>query len=182
MRVFQHLYVSHAASAFTEDDLAAISAECADGYRQVGMTGMMLYGCGVFVELLEGDPHYVAYMMDSIKSDARHTDFTTIIEGPASKRAFQDWTMHVLNTSPIGRDFVMTDAACLRRYLAFTPENDICKRTLAGLKYFRERVSELPGDSAAHEAFFAKGGQAPPPKPKDEPANDESADADTRAA
>lgn len=166
MRVFHHLYVSHAANSFTQEDLEQINAECAEGYRQVGMTGMMLYGCGVFIELLEGDPHYVEYMMDTIKSDARHTNPVTIVEGRATKRIFQDWTMHVLNTSPIGRDQVMIDADCLRRYLSFSSESDISKRTLAGMKYFRERITELPSDESVHEAFFASGEQAPPPKPE----------------
>ncbi len=169
MRVFHHLYVSHAASSFTEVELEKIGAECADGYRQVGMTGILLYGCGVFIELLEGDPHYVDFMRDTIRSDARHTNYTLIAEGPAAKRVFQDWTMHVLNSSPVGRDRVLDEAICLQRYLAFVTEKDISRRTLAVMKFFRERLTELPQDEGANAEFFARGGQAAPPAPKPEP-------------
>lgn len=150
MRVFHHLYVSHAAREFTADELAEIATEAAESFKQVGITGMLLYGCGVFIELIEGDPHYVEFVMETIRTDPRHNTLTTITVGKTPKRVFQDWTMHVLNTGIIGRTEILTDASCLQQYLNFLPETDASKRTVAGLKYFRERATELPADPAAH--------------------------------
>ncbi len=57
------------------------------------LTGMLLYGEGTFVQVLEGEPEVIQQTYDAICKDTRHKDLIVITINDIDKRNFPDWSM-----------------------------------------------------------------------------------------
>jgi hypothetical protein len=62
-----------------------------------GITGVLFYSAGQFVQLLEGDPDDIRHLFAKIERDPRHKNVRLLIERPTPKRLFPDWNMGLLN-------------------------------------------------------------------------------------
>jgi hypothetical protein len=54
---------------------------------------MLLYICGSFLQVLEGQPEMVDAVFSRILTDKRHTQITLIARESIPERAFEGWTM-----------------------------------------------------------------------------------------
>ena len=100
--VFQLVYVSSAVEPFTEAQLQDLLLVSRRNNRQFGITGMLLYKDGNFMQLLEGDEPAVREIFRRIVSDSRHHDLITLLQAPAPERDFAEWTMgfrHLANVA-----------------------------------------------------------------------------------
>lgn len=95
--IFRLIYVSSAVEPLTEDELVALLADARDRNSQLGITGMLLYKDGNFLQLLEGDETAVRTLMGKITRDARHHGTIVLHEERASTRLFADWSMGFRN-------------------------------------------------------------------------------------
>lgn len=57
------------------------------------ITGMLLYICGSFLQVLEGQPEMVDAVFSRILTDKRHDHLTPIARESIPERAFEGWTM-----------------------------------------------------------------------------------------
>ncbi len=57
------------------------------------ITGLLLYKDGVFMQTLEGPEAAVRTVLEKIKSDPRHRNFTTLMEARILERSFASWSM-----------------------------------------------------------------------------------------
>lgn len=87
------IYVSTATNLFTKDALRMLLAQCHKNNGPLGLTGMLLYKDGNFMQVLEGSPEAVAAMHERIRRDPRHYGLVTLLEGPLKERNFAEWTM-----------------------------------------------------------------------------------------
>jgi hypothetical protein len=87
------IYSSVATTPFSDDDLAALLAVSRANNGRDGLTGMLLYRDGYFLQVLEGDYDAVRERMRVIDADPRHSDVTTLLEEVVSERRFPEWTM-----------------------------------------------------------------------------------------
>lgn len=60
---------------------------------RAGITGLLLFQRGWFLQVLEGPLEVVDDTFDRIRRDARHTDIRTVADLPIAARAFGDWNM-----------------------------------------------------------------------------------------
>jgi hypothetical protein len=58
-----------------------------------GITGMLLYCQGNFMQVLEGDEEAVQRTYDRISKDSRHHNIIEVIREPIQEREFADWSM-----------------------------------------------------------------------------------------
>lgn len=91
--VFQLLYTSGATRNITPDDIASILTVSRRNNAKVGVTGMLLYADGVFIQVLEGARRDVRHLADRISADDRHRNFMVLHENEAESRAFAEWQM-----------------------------------------------------------------------------------------
>ena len=96
------VYVSHAAYAFTADQLTRLAHKSVARNAERGVTGMLLYSAGHFMQCLEGDDSVVALTYKRVASDSRHTAVTTLALEAAEKRLFAQWSMGLLNLDAAG--------------------------------------------------------------------------------
>lgn len=92
-RLVSLVYSSTGSSEFDEDSLDALLTESRAANRANGVTGILLYRAGRFVQFLEGPASRVAALMRSIIADPRHSNVRVLLEGDAPERHFAEWTM-----------------------------------------------------------------------------------------
>lgn len=78
-------------------ELADIMAACERNNPRAGITGLLVYDRGRFIQLLEGPQGRLKEIYGRICEDTRHTDITALLEEPASERLFEAWAMAFAN-------------------------------------------------------------------------------------
>ncbi len=91
--MYHLVYTSHAAQLFTEEDLVSLLKECRAFNRDHGITGMLLYIQGKFIQVLEGSEQEVVGLFEQIAIDPRHNRVAVVVEGDSASRIFKDWSM-----------------------------------------------------------------------------------------
>lgn len=87
------VYTSTAAHPLRETALAHLLTQCRELNSERGITGMLLYRGGRFIQVLEGAPEVVSSLVDTIERDARHQDLKILLRETLDTRRFADWTM-----------------------------------------------------------------------------------------
>ena len=62
-----------------------------------GITGLLMHGCGMFMQVLEGDDDQVFRLYVKLLDDPRHAECRVILATPIEKRTFPDWAMAAMN-------------------------------------------------------------------------------------
>ena len=61
--------------------------------QALGITGVLLYENGHFLQALEGDEKVVNELYNIINKDTRHSDVSKLIDETIDSRAFPDWSL-----------------------------------------------------------------------------------------
>ena len=91
--MYRLLYCSSAVQSMSDGDLTELVAVSRAHNAAVGITGMLLYLDGNFIQVLEGNRAEVTRLYGKIQSDPRHLGIMTLVQGDVTKRAFADWSM-----------------------------------------------------------------------------------------
>jgi Sensors of blue-light using FAD len=91
--MFSLVYVSAAVTWFSDRELRDLLAQCRLSNAQTGITGMLLYKDGNFMQALEGDERTVRALEARIAADRRHQGMVTLHSGHTAGRQFSEWTM-----------------------------------------------------------------------------------------
>lgn len=91
--MFFSVYISSAVRPFSPTELVDLLAKCHENNAQLGVTGMLLYKDGNFMQVLEGAEEVVRTLYARIGHDPRHRGLLTLLQGPLSERQFPDWSM-----------------------------------------------------------------------------------------
>ncbi|WP_429911816.1 BLUF domain-containing protein [Glycocaulis sp.] len=78
-------------------ELADIMAACERYNPRAGITGVLVYDRGRFIQMLEGPKAAVEDIYARICNDTRHAEVTLLLNEPASERLFDDWAMAFAN-------------------------------------------------------------------------------------
>jgi len=87
------VYVSTAIALLETAVLDGILAASRDNNRRDGITGLLLYDGGNFIQTIEGEPAAIDILMDRIGADSRHYGLRVVEESAATLRMFSDWSM-----------------------------------------------------------------------------------------
>ncbi len=77
----------------TREDLRVLLATSRKNNAELGVTGMLLYKDGNFMQVLEGEEVAVRRLYARIAADPRHGSEITLQEGFSEGRQFPDWSM-----------------------------------------------------------------------------------------
>jgi hypothetical protein len=91
--MFFLVYVSVAQENVSREDLLEILAKSREANAKAGITGMLLYKDGKFMQALEGEETAVRELYARISRDPRHLGVLTLVEGEREDRCFGDWSM-----------------------------------------------------------------------------------------
>lgn len=72
-----------------------------------GITGILCYGGGIFLQAIEGGRMAVSELYGHIQKDARHKDVVLLHYEEISERRFGGWTMGQVNMSKINTSILL---------------------------------------------------------------------------
>jgi hypothetical protein len=87
------IYLSAGTNWFDEKELKEILAVSNVNNSRDNITGLLLYGDGNFIQLLEGEESVVKATFQRISLDQRHKGITSVASGRLSVRNFPEWAM-----------------------------------------------------------------------------------------
>ena len=100
------LYASRAidpASAAIDE----ILLQSRQGNPSSGITGILCYGGGIFLQAIEGGRNAVSELYSHIQRDPRHKDVVLLHYEEISERRFSGWTMGQVNMSKINSSILL---------------------------------------------------------------------------
>ncbi|VXB39461.1 BLUF domain-containing protein [Nocardioides sp. AX2bis] len=86
-------YVSSARTLWTEAELDGLLGAARAWNEPRGLTGMLLYSGGNFMQAVEGPDDEVSQVFDRISADRRHRGLLVVMDDQVEERAFPGWTM-----------------------------------------------------------------------------------------
>lgn len=87
------VYMSSAVERFDDDALEAVLSYARERNAGDGLTGLLVYRAGRFMQLLEGPYDAVMATYRRILEDDRHHDVSLLVEESIHTRRFPEWTM-----------------------------------------------------------------------------------------
>lgn len=99
--LFQLVYVSDAIHQLDITEIRNIEQVSQKNNKQAGVTGILMFKFGKFMQFLEGPESEVRRIFSVIQKDPRHTNIEVLTEGIIPKRQFSDWHMRYTPLSEI---------------------------------------------------------------------------------
>jgi hypothetical protein len=133
--MYRVVYVSSAVEPFSEEELSELLNTSRRNNHKSGITGMLLYDGGNFMQILEGPKPEVTAVLAKIHGDSRHRGLITLMEEDGVDGEFQQWSMgfnrldrresceegenDFLRTPLDSREFQVSPSKSLRLLLSF---------------------------------------------------------------
>ena len=95
--LYRVIYSSDAARAMSDRDLEQILAVARSSNEERGITGVLIYVDGTFLQVLEGEKDTLYDVIGRIVCDPRHRRITFLSVEEADSRALARWQMAYLN-------------------------------------------------------------------------------------
>jgi hypothetical protein len=100
------LYCSRAVDTSPEA-VESILARARQHNAASGITGILCYGSGIFLQAIEGGRLQVSELFGTIMRDARHKDVALLHYEEILERRFGDWSMGLVNISKINHSTLL---------------------------------------------------------------------------
>ena len=105
------MYCSRAAQGVDEAELSQILSQSRANNAHSGVTGMLSFSEGLFIQVLEGGRTEVSALYNRISNDARHTDVQILAFEEIDQRRFAGWTMGQVNMARINTALLLKYSA-----------------------------------------------------------------------
>jgi Sensors of blue-light using FAD len=96
MKLTRLIYASVTRSEMSYAELTAVLRTAEAHNSQHGITGILCYSDGKFLQALEGDRDVVNRLYNRIVRDPRHEDCTILRYGRVTSRHYDDWSMKLV--------------------------------------------------------------------------------------
>jgi hypothetical protein len=132
--MYMLVYVSSAVELFSDAELDQLLATSRGNNSARGVTGLLLYKDGNFMQFLEGPKQQVLEVMNKVKTDSRHRGVIVLLQEEHEGREFDEWSMgfkklqgqqgaagynEVLNLPLTSEEFLLHPSKSLQLLLSF---------------------------------------------------------------
>jgi len=100
------LYISHAAATISDEQIQDILLSSRRNNLASSITGILIHGGGMFMQVLEGQEHDVLRKYVKILDDPRHNSAQLLYISPANNRIFEKWSMGGIESDPMQFQFI----------------------------------------------------------------------------
>ncbi len=100
------LYASRAVDT-SPDAIESILHQSRDHNPHCGVTGVLCYGGGIFLQAIEGGRMAISDLYGHIQRDPRHKDVVLLHYEEISERRFAGWTMGEVNMTRINASILL---------------------------------------------------------------------------
>ncbi len=134
--LFHFVYCSRAADGVDDVEVGRIVESAQRHNLTRGITGVLVYGSGVFFQWVEGPAAQIRKLIASLKSDPRHYDIVSLSQGEEEReRLYPNWEMERVGAEDIRA--VLQDAL----------ESSEDENNVAALRRILEHFASGPLDS-----------------------------------
>ena len=105
------MYASRAVPAVDQEELLAILRKSKADNPAAGITGLLCYSDGIFLQVLEGGRSPVNRLYNRIVADPRHTDVELLQYEEISERRFASWSMGQVNLARLNPSLLLKYSA-----------------------------------------------------------------------
>jgi len=96
------VYCSRAAHCVDDAEVGRIVESAQRSNRAHGITGVLVYGGGVFFQWIEGPPAQIQNLIANLHSDPRHYDIVSLSQSEEKReRLYPNWEMERVETEDI---------------------------------------------------------------------------------
>ncbi len=100
--LYNVVYCSRATAGVDDAELQRIIATARRSNARQGITGMLVFGSGIFFQWLEGPRDNVTALMALLRADPRHENIIELsAEEDVGERVFPDWDMELVSSEHI---------------------------------------------------------------------------------
>ena len=101
------LYASRLADTESATATESILAQSRNHNPASGITGILCYGGGIFLQALEGGRQQVSALYGHIQKDVRHKDVVLLHYEEIMERRFGGWTMGQVNVAKLNTSILL---------------------------------------------------------------------------
>jgi FAD-dependent sensor of blue light len=101
MSLQQLIYSSTATKEFSEAHLSFLLLNARQNNQSLGVTGILLYDAGSFLQVLEGEGATIEALYRRISRDPRHAHVSKLLTREINAREFGEWSMGFVATKAI---------------------------------------------------------------------------------
>jgi hypothetical protein len=105
------MYASRAASGVDHEELLAILRQSKTANPAHGITGVLCFSEGIFLQVLEGGRSAVNHLYNRIVADPRHHQVELMLYEEIGERRFAGWSMGQVNLSRLNPSLVLKYSA-----------------------------------------------------------------------
>jgi len=105
------MYASRAAPALDQEELVTILRQSKANNPSTGVTGVLCFSGGIFLQVLEGGRSAVNKLYNRIGADPRHTDVELLLYEEIGERRFASWSMGQVNMSRLNPSLLLKYSA-----------------------------------------------------------------------
>ena len=128
------MYASRAVPAVDQEELVAILRKSKANNPPLGVTGVLCFSEGIFLQVLEGGRSAVNGLYNRIASDSRHTQVELLSYEEIGERSFAGWSMGQV-------DMARLNPALLLRYSERATLDPFAVSGAVSMALFRELVA-----------------------------------------
>ena len=132
------VYVSSAVRLLSFDEIAHLLKRARERNKEYGITGVLLYDGGNFMQYIEGPKNNLDVIYKIIQEDEQHTGIILVIREAIEKRQFGDWSMGFQTKEFEGYVGSPSERQLIEMILELPEDNSSAARTL--LHGFWERI------------------------------------------
>ncbi|MEN9218705.1 MAG: BLUF domain-containing protein [Gloeomargarita sp. DG_2_bins_126] len=96
MSLYRMIYISRAVPGLGYQDLRDIMSKSEVNNSHVGLTGLLCFGNGIFLQILEGSRLAISQTYHRILQDPRHHSAEIVVFEPVLHREFVQWSMKLV--------------------------------------------------------------------------------------
>jgi hypothetical protein len=122
--LFHLIYSSQATMRLSQPGLLDLLKHARLRNETRGLTGMLLYRNGMYLQFLEGKPEEVTGLLDRLRGDGRHKNIAMLREGNLRGRLFPDWSMGYKNLAGLRSSQVPGYSECLQGHYENSRDTD----------------------------------------------------------
>jgi hypothetical protein len=105
------MYASRAVPAVDQEELVTILRQSKAHNPTIGVTGVLCFSGGIFLQVLEGGRSAVNRLYNRIAADPRHTEVEVLLYEEIGERRFASWSMGQANMSRLNPSLLLKYSA-----------------------------------------------------------------------
>jgi hypothetical protein len=108
------MYASRAVPAVDQEELVAILKKSKVNNPRAGVTGVLCFSEGIFMQVLEGGRTAVNQLYNRIAADVRHSDVVLLHYDEIAERRFAGWSMGQVNMARLNPALLLKYSECAK--------------------------------------------------------------------